>query len=358
MTREVWRSPATALWILAVLAAVFSLKFAAELLIPIVIAVLISYALEPVVAWLVTHHVPRLAGASLILALIASLSGLGIYSLQDDFLQATEALPKAARRLRVLLTPDAASVPASNIQQAVEELSGNGTGESHGTAGTRRTPELPPNGSSSGTNAIGSVFSVAGHLTVIFFLVFFLLVAGDHFRTRIIEIAGPTPERRALTAKIIDDINGQIQRYLLALLVTGAVVGIATWAILVWMEVPQPVVWGLLAGLFNSIPYFGPLIVSGGLFVVGFVNSGDGLEALKIAGAALAITSLEGWLLTPPLMGRFEHMSALVVFVGLLLWTWIWGPWGTVLAVPMLAVVKAVVDHVEALKPVSRLMAP
>jgi predicted PurR-regulated permease PerM len=77
-----------------------------------------------------------------------------------------------------------------------------------------------------------------------------------------------------------------------------------------------------------------------------------------MSGAALAITSLEGWLLTPPLMGKAERMSALAVFVGLLLWTWIWGAWGTLLAVPMLVLVKSVADHIEPLNPIGRLMAP
>jgi predicted PurR-regulated permease PerM len=77
-----------------------------------------------------------------------------------------------------------------------------------------------------------------------------------------------------------------------------------------------------------------------------------------MGGAALLITSLEGWLLTPALMGKAERMSALVVFLGVLLWTWMWGGWGTLLAVPMLAIVKSVADHVERLKPIGRLMAP
>ena len=77
-----------------------------------------------------------------------------------------------------------------------------------------------------------------------------------------------------------------------------------------------------------------------------------------MSGAAIVITSLEGWLITPPLMGKVERMSALVVFLGLLLWTWVWGAWGTVLAVPMLVIIKSVADHVRQLRPVGRLMAP
>ncbi len=99
------------------------------------------------------------------------------------------------------------------------------------------------------------------------------------------------------------------------------------------------------------------MIVSGGLLVVGIVQSGDMMTAVKMAGVALAITSLEGWPLTPPLMGKAERMNALIVFLGLLLCTWVWGGWGMVLAVPMLAVIKSVADHADVLRPVSRLMA-
>jgi predicted PurR-regulated permease PerM len=118
------------------------------------------------------------------------------------------------------------------------------------------------------------------------------------------------------------------------------------------------VVGGIAAGVFNSIPYFGPIIVSGGLFLVRLVQDGGTAQAFRMTGAALVITTLEGWLLTPPLMGKAEDMNALAVFLGLLFWTWIWGAWGTILAVPMLVIVKAVADHTPSLKPLGRLMAP
>ena len=181
---------------------------------------------------------------------------------------------------------------------------------------------------------------------------------GQSFQKRIIEVAGPQSSDRRTIATIIDDINAQIQRFLLVRLVTAAVVALATWAVLAWMDVRQAAVWGILAGVFNSIPYFGPVIVSGGLLLVGLIQFGELSQAIKIPAAALAITSLEGWLLTPPLLGKAEHMHAVVVFLGVLLWTWIWGAWGTILAVPMLVIVKSIADHVDSLKPVSRLMSP
>jgi predicted PurR-regulated permease PerM len=206
--------------------------------------------------------------------------------------------------------------------------------------------------------AAGAMFALAGHLIVIFFLVYFLLISGHHVRDRVIEIAGPDPERRRTASTIIDDINAQTQRYLLVLLVTAIMVGLATWAVLAAMGVQHAATWGILAGVFNSIPYFGPVVVSGGLFVVGLVQGGGIAQALQMSGAAIVMTSLEGWLLTPALMGKAERMSALTVFLGVLLWTWIWGAWGTVLAVPMLVIVKSVADHVKPLRPVGRLMAP
>jgi len=202
------------------------------------------------------------------------------------------------------------------------------------------------------------VFAAAGHLVVIFFLTFFLLISGHHVRDRLVEVAGRDTDVRRTTSTILDDINAQIQRYLLVLLFTAVVVPAATWLALTWMGVQQAATWGIMAGVFNAIPYFGPVIVSGGLLVVGLVQGGGTTQALQMSGAAILITSLEGWLLTPALMGKAERMSALAVFLGLLLWTWIWGAWGTILAVPMLVIIKSVADHVEGLKPVDRMMAP
>lgn len=354
---------AVGIWIIAAVASVFLLRAASQLLIPIVLAALISYALEPVVAWMHRRHVPRIAGASLLLGLVLGISGWGAYSLREDALQAIDALPEVARRARELVWSRGGSGPADRVRQAAEELqrspreerpkapSGNAVDQPKTTSGGSTTVEWVQRG-------VGSVLALAGYITVIIFLVFFLLISGSHFKRRIIEIAGPHLERRRITATIIDDINAQIQRFLLVRLATSVVVAAATWGVLAWMDVRQAAVWGILAGVFNSIPYFGPIIVSGGLLVVGLVQTGNAVQAVKVSAAALVITSLEGWLLTPPLLGKAERMHVVVVFLGVLLWTWIWGAWGTILAVPMLVIVKAVADHLESLKPVSRLMAP
>ena len=360
-----------ALWILAAIATLFFLRAASQLLIPIALGVLLSYALEPVVAWLERHRVPRLAGASVMMLVLLGLCGWGIYSLRDNAAAALEALPEAARRAREMVSSNAATGPAASIQEAAgvlqgkpeDSTSGSQKNDKDGASGSKEPQGRSGGAAPSGAmptlqRAVGSVFALAGHLMVICFLIFFLLLSGHHVRNRIVEVSGPDKEDQRLAARIVDDVNAQIQRFLLVRLVTSAVVGLATWGVLALMGVTHAAVWGILAGVFNSIPYFGPVIVSGGLLVVGLVQGGGLAEGMKMAAAALAITSLEGWLLTPPLMGKAERMSLLAVFLGLLLWTWLWGAWGTILAVPMLVVLKSLGDHVEALRPLGRLMAP
>ena len=321
------------LWVLAVLAAILFLREASSFLIPIAVGTLISYALEPLVAGLERHRIPRMVGTGLLLGSLLAAAGVGAFLLRDDLATAAQAIPSVVQRARAALGDTLGSLGIE--QPATSEAMTGGVFQ----------------------RGVSSLLAAAGHVTVVFFLVFFLLLYGHHVRDRIVEIAGPSGERRT-AATIMADITEQIQRYLLVLLVTAVVVAAATWIVLAALGVQNAWLWGLLAGVFNSIPYFGPVIVSAGLLAVGALQEGGLTQGLQMAGAALVITSLEGWLLTPALMGKAERMSALAVFLGLLLWTWVWGAWGTILAVPMLAVIKAVTDHVPRLKPVSRLLAP
>jgi len=108
--------------------------------------------------------------------------------------------------------------------------------------------------------------------------------------------------------------------------------------------------------VFNTIPYFGPVLVTGGTAVVAFMQFGTIHMAAIVSGVSLAITSVEGLLLTPWITSRAARMNAVAVFVGLLFWGWVWNVWGMLLAVPMLMVLKAVCDHVEDLNGVGELL--
>ena len=191
---------------------------------------------------------------------------------------------------------------------------------------------------------------------MILFLTYFILLSDKMFRRKFVEAAGPTLAKKKMTVEIIDSISSQIGRFILVQIFTSIVVGVSTWAALAALGLEQAALWGLLAGIFNSIPYYGPLIVSGGLALVAFLQFGTISMMLVVAGVSLLITSIEGWLLTPTLMGRVASMNRVAVFVGLLFWSWAWGVWGMLLAVPMMMSIKVVCDHVDDLKPVGRFL--
>jgi predicted PurR-regulated permease PerM len=325
-------STSVPIWILASVAAIWFLREARDLLVPIALGILISYALEPIVGWLERRGITRLLGAGVVMLTILAASAGAVYAFRDDAVDVLREAPRAMERLR--------NTVGSQI----------GIDAGAPAAGTQQT--------ASAASSVRTIASLGVQVMVVFFLVFFLLISKPRLRERLLDFASATAEQRRTAADVFDEINTQIQRYLLVLLVTALMVGALTWAVLAWQKVEHAAMWGILAGILNSIPYFGPVIVCGGLFVVGLAQGGGMSQALQIAGAALLITSLEGWLVTPALMGKAEKMSVLAVFVGLVVWIWLWGEWGTILAVPMLAVIKSVADHVAGLKRFGRLMAP
>jgi predicted PurR-regulated permease PerM len=204
----------------------------------------------------------------------------------------------------------------------------------------------------------GSIGIVAalGQLVLVLFLVYFLLASGDLYRRKLVKIVGPSLTDKKLTVQILSEIDRQIGMFLLVQVFTSTIVALATWLAFRALGVEQAAAWGLLAGVFNSIPYFGPVIVTAGTSVVALLQFGSLRMAIIVGGVSLLITSLEGFLLTPWLTSRAARMNAVAIFVGLLFWGWVWNVWGMLLAVPMLMVIKAVCDHVEDFKGVGELL--
>jgi predicted PurR-regulated permease PerM len=197
---------------------------------------------------------------------------------------------------------------------------------------------------------------IAGQAVLVLFLAFFLLLSDDLFKRKFIEIIGPTFTHKKITVEILNQIAAQIERFLLVQIFTSAVVGVATGVALWWLGIAQPAVWGLVAGVFNSVPYFGPLIVSALLSAVAFVQFGDLSMPLIVGAVTMLITSIEGWVLTPMLTGRVTQINTVAVFVGLIFWSWLWGIPGLLLAVPLTISIKAVCDRLEDLEPIGKLL--
>jgi predicted PurR-regulated permease PerM len=343
--------------VIAVGVTIFLLNYMQALLAPLAFGLLLFYALDPGVDALERRRVPRWIGAALMIFMTLGVVAGGAYALQDQALTVINQLPDGARRISAMMEPRSRQEPGplDKMQQAAEELSKPDNVKPK--PGVVRVQVEEPRVTTTGMLWSGSI-SVLGalnQLLMILFLTYFGLLSDKMFRRKFVEL-GPTLTKKKITLEIIDDISSQIGRFLLVQVFTSVVVGVVTWAALAWLGLEQAVFWGLLAGVFNSIPYYGPLLVSGGLAVVAFLQFGELYTTLIIAGVSLAITSLEGWLLTPTLMGKVASMNRVAVFVGLLFWSWAWGVWGLLLAVPIMMSIKVFCDHVEELEPIGKFL--
>lgn len=339
-------------------AVVLLLKYAQEVFIPFVLSGLLFYALDPVVDWLQKRWIPRALGAAVVLLTVVGAGGWTAYTVRDEALAVVEELPKAARNLRTALRParGAPEGTIDKIQRAATEIDKT-------TAETMPSSSAPPGVVRVQVQEPGlrlteflwwgsvGIVAIVSESLMVLLLTYFLLLANDLFKRKLIKNFGDTLSKKKINVQIVDQISAQIARFLLVQLTTSVLVAVVTGLALWWLGLRQAAFWGIASGVLNSIPYFGPLIVTAGLAMIAFMQFGTLPMALAVAGTALLITALEGWILTPGLMGRAAQMNQVAVFAGLIFWSWLWGFWGVLLAVPMMMMVKAVCDHVEDLKP-------
>ena len=350
--------------ILAVLAVIFALHWAQAVFIPLILAAILSYTLSAPVKLLQGWHIPRAIGAALMMFSVFGAMGYAAYMLKGDAAEIVETLPKAAEKLRLrLLEGQGTSEGAmEKVQRAATQLehaaSETGAAEPDAPLGVTRVQIEKPKVNIKDYLWTGTkgAMTFAGQLGIVLVLSYFILVSGDNFRLKMIRIAGPSLSSKKLTLHVLDDITGQIQRYLLVQLFTSILVGVATWLAFRWLGVEHAAIWGIVAGVLKTIPYLGPLIVSAGALVIAFLQFGTFGMALLVSGVALLITSIEGYLLTPWLIGRASRMSPVVVFSSVLFWGWLWGLWGLLLGVPIIMTIKVVCDRVEGLRPLGELL--
>jgi predicted PurR-regulated permease PerM len=351
------------LFVLATVASIFMLKYMEDVLVPIVLGALIFYALSPAVEWMVRHYIPRvIAAIIMMLALVGGLGGAA-YGLSDEATAVVQGMPQTVEKLRQSIRGfrrqnNDSLTQVQKAATALEQTATEAVGGNMAPRGVMRVQIVQPGFRLSEFLMSGAqnALIVIGQSATVLFLTFFMLLSSARLKTIAVEVTGPTLSKKKITVQILDEIAGQVQHFLLILLLTGVIVGVATSLALWAFGLQYPVLWGLAAGVLNSVPYFGPVVVGFGLGAVALVQFGTLTQALMVAGAAVLITSLEGFILTPFLQGKAAKMNSVAVFVGILFWSWMWGPIGLLLAVPLTTVVKVVCDHVEQLQPVGQLL--
>jgi predicted PurR-regulated permease PerM len=189
----------------------------------------------------------------------------------------------------------------------------------------------------------------------VLFLVFFMLASGDLFKRKLLAIAAERNKKR-FTMQVLEEIDQQIRRYLVVLLIANVLVGLGTWLAFSMLGVHYAGLWGLVAAILHTAPYFGPTVIAGGSLVAAFVQFGEWPKALAVSGASILVAALVGQVFATWLSARQTRMNTTATFIGLLFFAWVWGFWGILLGIPLLAIVKAICEANEDWKPVAELL--
>jgi predicted PurR-regulated permease PerM len=323
------------LFVLALLATAY---VASEIVLPLVFAIILKLLLQPVLRILERLHVPRmLAALLLIIALFATVIGLGAAISGPASTWAAklpEGIPRNQERLSFMREP------INTLQRFLQQV------ESYGQ------PAGGPVVTAEGSTLITKLFTgtrhfASGLFTTILFL-FFLLVSGDTFLRRLVEILPSFSDKRQ-AVDIFQQVESDISAYLVTITLMNAAVGIGT-AMVMWLTgMGDPILWGAVAFLLNFVPILGPILGVVIFVLVGLLTSDTLWQAFLPAGLYLAIHLIEGQLITPMLLARRFVLNPVLVIISLVFWFWMWGAPGAILSVPMLAITKIICDRIRPL---------
>ena len=346
----------TAVQIIAVIVTLAACRYARDVLVPLLVAVLAAVALAPSVR-VMSRVIPRWIASAVIVLGIAAAVGFTAWALSDEVAAFSRRLPSLVREVRE--TIQSASPRQSlirQLQQAVSEL--------ERTTTAPKPADATPVTIVESTDVQRQVVSYAqtglglfSEAILLMFLIYFLLASGDLFKHKFVKLSGDRLSQRRVTVQMIDEITAQVGRYLFYQLWSGLLVGVATWLVFTWIGVRYAGLWGVAAGVLNCIPYFGPTIIMIASAVAAILQFKALSMVALVAGASVTITGLEGYLLSPIALGRAARVNSVAVFVAVMFWGWMWGPAGLLLAVPILMIIKTVTDHVESLSSISELLA-
>ncbi len=325
----------------------YTLYFTGEIVLPVIFAFILYLVLQPAMRVFLGMHLPRAIAAIFVIAILfGALGALGFMlsaPAASWVAKAPSSLSQLESRLFFIKQPIA---QLQNATKQVEKIA-----EPANTEGLNVTVTGPGLGSFllSGTRSL-----LVGLGTTII-LLFFLLLSGDLFLRRFVEIL-PTLSNKKQVVEITREIERNISGYLATISLMNLLVGIATGLMTFLVGMSDPVLWGAMAFTLNFIPILGPLCGVAILFLAGLLSFGTIWQSLLPAGFYLAIHVLEGETLTPMLLAKRFVLNPVLVILSLVFWYWMWGVPGALIAVPLLATVKIICDRVEPLMAVGHFL--
>lgn len=353
-----------ALVTLTSIATLFFIDWAQAVLLPLVVAVMISYALDPLVSTFDRIRIPRPLSAAIVLILILGAIAAASIPLQREAMAMLDKVPLAIsefqrKEARSPNREDGLMEKAQAAAKKIEESAAqnqSGRNPAHDGVTPVRVVEKPMDiqqyilkGSPAALVLVSQFFSVL-------LLVYFILSAGSLYKRKVVRISGPSFGRMRKATRIMNEFHHQVRRFLFVMLISALFVGLLTWLAFLALGVEQAMLWGVVAGVASAIPYLGPFLVLAGTGVAAFIQFGDVNMTIIVAGTSLVVTSVQGYLLTPWLTTQVSSLNTIAIFIGLLFWGWLWGPVGLVIATPILMIIKSLCDHVVNLRPVGELL--
>ena len=326
-----------------------ALYFAADVFMPIAVAVVLALTLKPIVRFFEKKHVPPAATAVALALLIAGGGALAATALIDPITELVDSAPRIraelADKLKNIRKPVEAMVEAGQQVGDVTDAAVPAGDEEDVQAVTVKGPSIV-------ATAAGSVISGLTTFVVIFVLVIFLLASGDMFYEKLVRSFDKMADKkRALRTAY--DIQREVSRYLFTIMLINIGLGVAIGTGLYFLGMPQAHIWGVFAAVANFIPYIGAVLGIAVVGMIALVNFDTLTAALMIPGYYFLCTFLEGQFITPLVVGKRLQINAVVIFISVAFWAWLWGLVGALLAVPLLVIIKTLCSHYPSLATVA-----
>lgn len=340
---------AVAVSVLAVLAVLYTLHAARVVFIPFAIAMLMHLLLSPLVRKLGKMGIPcALSSGAILLALLAGLVFAG-NSLIDPAREWLSGAPTSLRQLA--LEFEDVKRPFEEVKELGEEVGEITKLDSK----NKETPEVQIKESNGLDRFVEQIPQFVASLTVTFLLAFFLMSSGDRLAQRVVGF-GKSWRAKSRIIRVCRGMQDGVSRHLRTITLINVGLGLAVGVVLYFLDVPNPELWGTMVALFNFAPYVGAIVSAVVLTVVGVTAADNMAAALLVPGAFVLLTTLEGAVITPLVLGRRLNLSPLVVFLSVVFWGWLWGIPGALIAVPIVSSAQVVLANLQSTRPLARLM--
>lgn len=324
-----------------------ALYFARDLVLPIILALILSVVFSPVVHGMQKLRIPAPVGSGILVFALVAIFFSATYHLAEPAGVWLEKAPLGLRQIGVKLRHITGQF--KDVNQATEQVLYLTQDMANGGESGKRAQEVTVKAPTLAAIVLGTAKKFAFTAISTLMLLYFLLASGDFFLRKIVSVTPRLVEKKR-AVEITRQIQAEVSIYLITVTIINIGLGCAVALALYALDVPNPALWGVMVGLFNFVPYLGDLASVSVLTIVGLLTFDELWRGLLIPAVFCVLTAAEGYLITPLVLGRRLSLNPVVIVLSVLFWGWMWGLLGTLLAVPILVVIKTFCDRVEPLQ--------